>query len=506
MNYEQPLSDEDFIKIQTEYRRQKVRENLVGPCVSTAVHIIVFLLLFMFAVGTISQKNAISIEVSPLIDAPEISKPEPIPPAPIPEPPKPEEIPETIEPVEALIDSSEISEEISFEDSPNDEPPSTNENALENNITDIKTSSTSILSATELGGPRSAGMRTKLSMKFDCTEASTNALMKALFWLQKVQNPDGSWGKKHVDGCTGLALLVYLAHGELPKSKNFGSTVSKAIQYLATSPISKQASNGYSHAIKTYALAEAYSMTGNYNLVEALEKSASIIIDNQLANGSFSYKYQKASERYDMSIAGWNFQALNALSHSNLPIEGLTEAIEKSILRLKQQSTQGFPYGPNAKGGKHSLLGVGTLCLQLFDSAKDFQPTDQIMDTLKIDALAKLNWDSAPKNALYSWYYSTYAMFQHGGKHWKAWNSKFQDVISKNQNPEGYWNYPGDFHGHSGDDLTDKVHATVFSCLMLEVFYRYAPSSGRTSLKHESSKHKKNQADDDLDIFGDVTI
>ena len=504
MNQEQSLSDEDFIKIQTEYRRQKVRENLVGPCISTAVHVIVFLCLFMFAVGTISKKNAISVELSPMIDQPLPPRTEPILEDTDPKPPTPDENLDTSEP---NLNAADIPtpDDISLEDI-NEDPPSTDDLSQESNINDIKPNAATSVASIPLGNQRSGYNINKMSQIYSNKKSSNDALMRALFWLQKVQSPNGSWGKKHVDGFTGLALLVYLAHGELPKSKNFGSTVSKAIQYLATSPISKQASNGYSHAIKTYALAEAYSMTGNYNLIEVLENNAAILIENQLANGSYSYKYEKASARYDMSIAGWNFQALNALSHSNLPIQGLNQAIEKSILRLKQQSTHGFPYGPNAKGGKHSLLGVGTLCLQLFNSAKGFKPTDQIMDTLKIDALAKLNWDSAPKNALYSWYYSTYAMFQHGGKHWKTWNNKFQDLISKNQNPEGSWNYPGDFHGHSGDDITDKVHATVFSCLMLEVFYRYAPSNLRTASAHNSSKKLEHESDEDLDIFGDVKI
>ena len=500
-NTKELLTDEDFVKIHSEYRRQKMLEGLLGPCVSTAVHIIVFLLLFMFAVGHVSQKDKISVELTPVMDTPEIPQPEPLPPAPEPEPPTPEPT-ETIDPVESQIDNTDIVEELSIDDNPNDEPPSTDDNAAEANISEIKNSAAITNSISDFGGSRSQGMRNLLSQKYNCRPASSDALMKALFWLQKVQRPNGSWGTGHQDGLTGLALLVYLAHGELPTSKNFGNTVSKAIHYLATNPITKSQSNGYGHAIKTYALAEAYTMTGNYILVEPLQQSAAIIINNQLDNGSFSYKYEKQSERWDMSIAGWNFQALKALSHSGLEVDGLQAANQLSIHRLKQQALQGFPYGPKAKGGKHSLLGVGTLCLQLFDSAKDFKPTDKIMDTIRDDALPKFDWLNAPKNALYSWYYSTYAIFQHGGNHWKAWNNKFQTELTKNQNPEGYWEYPGHYHGETNDDLTNKVHATVFSCLILEVFYRYLPSSSTNANPIKAGKHVKPALDEEeIEIF-----
>jgi len=109
---------------------------------------------------------------------------------------------------------------------------------------------------------------------------------------------------------------------------------------------------------------------------------------------------------------------------------------------------------------------------------------------------------SPPANALYGWYYITYAMFQHGGKPWKAWKNKFQDVLKKNQHPDGYWEYPGHYHGKSGDDITDKVHATVFSCLMLEVFYRFAPSMSNAA-GHKASKAavKKADMEEEVDIF-----
>ncbi|MEN9361294.1 MAG: hypothetical protein RL095_2829 [Verrucomicrobiota bacterium] len=51
-------------------------------------------------------------------------------------------------------------------------------------------------------------------------------------------------------------------------------------------------------------------------------------------------------------------------------------------------------------------------------------------------------------------------------------------MLRQNQKPEGYWTYPGSYHGNNvGDELTQKVHATTFAILMLSVYYRFLPSS-----------------------------
>ena len=57
-----------------------------------------------------------------------------------------------------------------------------------------------------------------------------------------------------------------------------------------------------------------------------------------------------------------------------------------------------------------------------------------------------------------------------------------------------------------GDDLTKKVHATVFCSLMLTVFYRYLPSTtkkgGAKAAKKPTKKEKEAaQGEEEIDIF-----
>ena len=80
---------------------------------------------------------------------------------------------------------------------------------------------------------------------------------------------------------TGLALLTFLAYGETPTSKEFGNTVRKAMEWISNDKPNKNHGRGYGHAIKTYAIAEAYAMTGVSILEDAMNKCIRLVIDGQ---------------------------------------------------------------------------------------------------------------------------------------------------------------------------------------------------------------------------------
>jgi len=84
-----------------------------------------------------------------------------------------------------------------------------------------------------------------------------------------------------------------------------------------------------------------------------------------------------------------------------------------------------------------------------------------------------------PAADLYAWYYNTQACLMFGGSAWSKWNRWFQDEICDVQNPDGSWPIPGGkAHGpQTGDNKTGAVYRTTLCILMLEVFYRYMPTT-----------------------------
>ena len=232
MEYEQGLiamSQEELFLVQDEYRRKKLKENLIGPIISSSVHIVLVIICAIFFRGEVVKKNE-SVEITPVAE--EIPKDEPPPPPPPPEipPPEPQEVvshdPQVTS--DAVPDAADL---IGAIDDVSDEPPSTEDNAETDLVNDVKPSASSVVSSKMFGGRSSAG-RSGALKAYGGSAVGQQTLHKALNWLAKVQKPDGTWGEGHPKSMTSLAILTFLAHGETPKSKKFGTHVSKGIANL----------------------------------------------------------------------------------------------------------------------------------------------------------------------------------------------------------------------------------------------------------------------------------
>ena len=512
------LSDEELVRIQEDYRKQKLKENLIGPVISTAVHVALLILCAVFFVGETVKKNE-TVEITPVQE--EVPKEEPPPPPPPPEipPPEPQEVvshdPQVTS--DAVPDAADL---VGAIDDVSDEPPSTDDSAETDLVNDVKPSASSIVSSKMFGGRSSAGRAGALK-SYGGSVAGQQTLHRALNWLAKVQNPDGTWGSGHPEAMTSLAILTFLAHGETPKSKSFGKHVSGGIAKLAEWGKSKKfplgtskTRNVYEHALVAYALSEAYAMTGNYALQEAMDNTIQFICDKQHPNGGYFYGYKNDGPS-NFSNACWNWQALKAAKAAGCQVSNLSSTIEKSIAHMKKFSTPtGFYYRTDNKGMRDpSMRAVGVLCLQLLGESEDpiTQKLGDIMIREDLDLMEWKHHGSYSKPAgffLYWMYYATQVMFQRGGSDWKKWNTKFQALLKKNQNPEGYWDSPA--NGIETDraamkDIDNKVYSTTLCALQLTVYYRYLPSSISSKDKSLNSRKPKKKAapqgDEEVNIF-----
>ena len=364
------------------------------------------------------------------------------------------------------------------------------------------------------GNRMSAASRQGAMRAYRGSRQGEDAVLRALRWLKKKQDPDGSWrtaSKVDPVAMSGLALLTFLAHGETPASEEFGPTVQKAIQWLidqqAKFPEGNYRRNdstySYTHGICAYAMSEAYALTRIMSVKESMEKAIDFLIKGQQEAGGFDYAYRRGPThtRFDTSVAGWNIQALKAATMAGSTHPNLEEAIQKSIMFLKTQSYaqngSGFVYAgepgkPTPQGGTWTMTGVGTLCLQLLGHANDAE-TKQGLLVLEPRTCV---WPPPSKDgkggpAFYGWYYVTQAKFQKGDATWTAWNNQFNKQFVDNQVKEedgcGYW--PQGDHG-------GPVYATCLATLTLEVYYRYLP----TYKKAEEIETVTATATDDIKI------
>jgi len=325
------------------------------------------------------------------------------------------------------------------------------------------------------------------------------AVSASLEWLKTKQNTDGSWGGSNKAAYTGLALLCYLGRCETPDSPFYGDNVMKGIMYLielskknqygAITEDFKGNAGAYEHGIATYALGEMYTLArlGSKELPgmrDAFVKGVELIVkcqnnkDANAAEGSWDY-YTKniaagspTSKREDLSVAGWQYQALKAAKYTGLKIEGLHGAIDKTCDYIERTQTKDGGFGKSSRDAHYnqwSLTGTGILGLQTLGKGRTGSIKKGLQFLRDFITAEPLDWN---KNCnLYCWYYYTQAFFQAGGDDWKFYNEQFLPQILAAQNPDGSFK-PGRPNWPAGD-ARDPIYRQCLCTLMLEVYYRY---------------------------------
>ncbi|MGK0186747.1 MAG: hypothetical protein ACI9R3_002530 [Verrucomicrobiales bacterium] len=343
------------------------------------------------------------------------------------------------------------------------------------------------------------GDRDKRLAESGGTPEGQQAVLNALRWLKKTQNQDGSWGMRWHASMTGLALLSFLGHCETPDSPEFGDTVINGIMFLAEQGMQTEGRLGragnqfaYEHAIATYALSEAYTMS-RYgkrkipNVREVLQLAVPIIINGQTADGGWYYGYESTTPG-DTSVVGWNVQALNAARYTQLKFDGMEEAWENigNYLTVSQNEEGNFGYRGSGGGRGYSMTGVGCLSMIMHGKMKSHRLNDGVRYLMKS---GKISY-TAVEADIYGWYYITQVMFLQGGGNWKRWNGWFQKEIISGQSADGSFKREGPggdldtpTNGTKGAGPDEAIYRTTLCTLMLEVYYRYLPATDSKSSK-----------------------
>jgi formylglycine-generating enzyme required for sulfatase activity len=328
------------------------------------------------------------------------------------------------------------------------------------------------------------------------TPASETAVTRALEWMKKSQNSDGSWGGLYKVSMTGFALLAFLAHGETETSQPYGEAVGKAIKWLLDTG---QRNGGklslqhpeYQHPIAVSPLCEAYALTQNAALLPPLEKAVALIVNSQCSNGSWDYGYNTKGRNDDKrpggdtSISSWNIQALKAAQRAGVKTPGMEACMSKALDFLREvydAKTGRFGYATRS-GGSPALVAAGAYCMHLL-GVGDSKETRGALGSLRS---VKGDWTKANESSTYGWYYATFATFHAGGSHWVSWNREFRDELVKHQNADGSWSVPGSNgkeppvaargFAQIRDPQDAAVYHTAVLTLMLESYYRFTPST-----------------------------
>lgn len=470
--------------------------------ISLLMHLVV-LAIFM------SMKNPIPVEdeKNKIVATQEVIE-EPI-------PPEPEEEPE-IDEIDEIIEEPVISEDVVTEVSEIIDP---------NNV-DAAFESTGANDVIGVGGGGgSFGGRGKGRSRGKAAGAPHQKTVDdALMWLKNHQNPDGYWsaegfeeecgkqgdgicsgrGSVHHDiGVTGLALLAFLGADNTDKRGKYKTTVKAGLRYLlevqdrsgsfATNDIS---TNTYDHFLATLAVVEAYALTGQHRYKKAAQDAMDFAYAMRNPAGAWRYSNPSDPDMIthpdDVSVTGWAVMAMTMGKDYDLEIDDV--ALEDSLLFIDEMTGADGRTGYYEPGGGSSrplgreddfpyeeteaMTAVGVLCRIFADpnmERTDIQNEQDIEKGVKLLLDLPIVWDEdvAPgKIDFYYWYYATYALYQWGGKDWRAWESGIP-LVAKMQIGEGEskgsWDPQVDVWGGEGG----RVYSTAILALMMEVYYRY---------------------------------
>jgi hypothetical protein len=350
--------------------------------------------------------------------------------------------------------------------------------------------STEFLPAT-MAGRTGAEARRAALLRMGGSDRTEGGAMAGLRWLKRAQNRDGSWGKSLAPALTGLTLLCFLGHGELPDSPEFGPAVERGIEWLL---VRGSAYRGrlsmqryfdqrgvYEHAIATYALAEYYTMTRDERVKILLTYAAAYIVQGQAADGGWQYSYSKAGAS-DTSVTGWQIQALKATYLAGLTQLGVEQALDRSTANLQRVRSADGAFGYRKAGDRdgYGLTGVGALCAYLRWSKPDPMLTEGVRYIIERTESDRPIQYRGPTASLYAWYYHTQACLMAGGEAWEKWNGWIQKELLENQSADGSFPPTGNPRPHGPEiepSLTGQIYRTSLCVLMLESYYRHLPSS-----------------------------
>ena len=387
--------------------------------------------------------------------------------------------------------------------------------------------------AAGLMGDRKGSSHKRAAQRGGASAGSEGAVLASLRWFKRHQSASGSWeSDKYYQNCTegakcepgklhdasdanvamtGYAVLCFLGFGYDHKTPGpFKNTVKKGISWL----LAAQKNDGYfgnrnyEHPVAVMALAEAYAMTADPELRDAVQRGVNQILAHQNQDtvkgadgysGGLGWDYTKPNDRNDASVTGWNVMALKsalagginigkgmdgakrwldgawkASNSKNAPIHAGDTTAWKEAKDITPYDTSRFFYtwhsNDNKLEGDYGRESIGLVCSIFLGHQSGDPMAESLANTVMEMQMPK----AFPTNTYYM-YYNTMAIFQMGGERWKKWNATVRDQLVHAQCKttdclDGSWDWQGS--QFPGSEL-GRVLTTAYNTLSLEVYYRY---------------------------------
>ena len=308
-------------------------------------------------------------------------------------------------------------------------------------------------------------------MFVEMTAESERAIENALKYLAGCQLPSGAWVYSNVGpnvGVTSLALLAFLATGNVPEQGEYAPVLDRGINWILANAqpsglihYADGASHGpmYEHAAATLMLSEVYGMSERPEIAAAIQAAVRVIVNAQNSEGG--WRYQPFSRDADVSVTVMQILALRGAQHAGMVVPA--ETIQQAIKYVKLCADKGGGFYYQTRSGKpgYARTGAGVASLEVCGEF-DCDETRRGLDYL----IANIGKDKKDEgNFHYAIYYAAQAVYQAKDfRRWQQWFPPIREQVLGLQREGSYWESE---HG--------PAYGTTMMVLTLSIPCRYLP-------------------------------
>ncbi len=315
---------------------------------------------------------------------------------------------------------------------------------------------------------------------------------QTLMALAKTQAPGGSWPTSRRGditrlGSTALALLAFLGEFHTPEEGQYKDNVAGALQFLRSkqradgSIIDETSGFSFDHVLATYALVEAYGLTGDDELEEAAGPAFRFLM--RCRNKEGVWGKTGAGAKADLVVTAWCVCVLKSAQDSGFDLPEDAFAKISKWLDSVVDSKKGSIASRSKSGrvttlvgladefyGRHteSLTAIGLMMKARCGAKVESDKTISLGVNRLLQAPPR-GGDALGLPDLDYLFFGALTMNAFDGPHWDGWRPGLNDAV------QGYINQSGG--GEKGTvKKMMKADATVLSMvsLCLELSYRYA--------------------------------
>jgi hypothetical protein len=330
-----------------------------------------------------------------------------------------------------------------------------------------------------------------------------DAVDRALTWLSRQQNADGSFPTIETGqpAVTSLCVMVFMAHGHLPSDGGpYGERLEHALQYVLDcqkqnglialkAPDAKEiiravdvevgVTTAYNHAISSLTASEAFGVgVKSDRLQKSIGRALKTTLemqgwrkDQDDDKGGWRYVNEFDQWDSDLSLTGWELMFLRSARNAGFDVPD--KSIDRAVAYIRRTfsnklGTFRYIISPNDIHSR-GMAGAGILAMAHagFHNSEEAQKAG--------DWLLKQTFE--PYNALepygqvgwlhdryhYGVFYASQGTYQLGGRYWKEFFPRIVPILLKNQQADGSW----DAESHGNDRRYGNAYTTALVLLSL---------------------------------------